>query len=64
MMSELEAQSHLNIAHRIWTEQDFHAFRKRCPGCRHVLNVGPWINGMRVIRCNWCAWQYREHPLR
>jgi hypothetical protein len=37
-------------------------FRARC-NCGRVLNISPWVNGMRLLRCNWCGFTAKELPL-
>jgi hypothetical protein len=37
-------------------------FRPRC-NCGHVLRFTPWLDGLRVVKCERCGWKTLESPL-
>ncbi len=59
MLSLPEAEAHIHILRRP-DAYLFYAFRPRCQGCRHLLAVSQWSEGVRVWRCNWCNISWRE----
>ncbi len=59
MLSVAEAEAHCKILQRPFPHL-FTVFRPRCQGCRHLLAVSEWSEGVRVWRCNWCNASWRE----
>lgn len=59
MLSVPEAEAHCRILQRP-DYRLFETFRPRCQGCRRVLAVSPWVDGVRLWRCNWCNVSWRE----
>lgn len=37
-------------------------FSPRC-NCGHVLRFSPWLDGLRVVKCERCGWKCLESPL-
>jgi hypothetical protein len=77
MMSMNEAAAHLYIVetlaaakakHHHWSYvrdavwQSLEAFAPRC-NCGHVLRFTPWLDGLRVVKCERCGWKTLESPL-
>jgi hypothetical protein len=77
LMTTGEAQSHLAIVHvleqakvkhwhwsyvrdAVWASLE--SFRPRC-NCGYVLRFSPWLDGLRVAKCEGCGWKTLESPL-
>jgi hypothetical protein len=48
------------IRDAVW--KPLEAFAPRC-NCGHVLRFSPWLDGLRVAKCERCGWKTLEAPL-
>jgi hypothetical protein len=77
MMTTSEARAHLTIIETlalVLSDKMHHSmaldimwkpletFAPRC-NCRHVLRFSPWLDGLRVVKCEACGWKTLESPL-
>jgi hypothetical protein len=52
--------SHHTLLQRVW--RPLETFAPRC-NCGHVLRFSPWLDGLRVVKCERCEWKTLESPL-